>query len=91
MLCLSGFELHSRWVPLNDVKLETSKKFGLDKTGTTCPVRKKMLKTGRTFALVFLSKSSNPLNLFLFLEKKNSLNLLQKITNRKIGRGSTPF
>ena len=42
MLCLSGFELHSRWVPLNDVKLETSKKFGLDKTGTTCPVRKKI-------------------------------------------------
>ena len=70
MLCLSGFELHSRWVPLNDVKLETSKKFGLDKTGTTCPVRKKKLITGRTFALVFLSKSSSPLNLFLFLEKK---------------------
>ena len=70
MLCLSGFELHSRWVPLNDVKLETSKKFGLDKTGTTCPVRKKKLITGRTFPLVFLSKSSSPLNLFLFLEKK---------------------
>ena len=91
MLCLSGFELHSRWVPLNDVKLETSKKFGLDKTGTTCPVRKKKLITGRTFALVFLSKSSSPLNLFLFLEKKNSPNLSQKITNRKIRRGSTPF
>ena len=90
MLCLSGFELHSRWVPLNDVKLETSKKFGLDKTGTTCPVRKKKI-TGRTFALVFLSKSSSPLNLFLFLEKKNSPNLSQKITNRKIRRGSTPF
>ena len=70
MPCLSGFELHSHWVPLNNVKLETSKKFGLDKTETTCPVRKKMLKTGRTFALVFLSKSSNPLNFFLFLGKK---------------------
>ena len=41
MPCLSGFELHSHWVPLNNVKLETSKKFGLDKTGTTCPVKKK--------------------------------------------------
>ena len=60
MLCLSGFELHSRWVPLNDVKLETSKKFGLDKTGTTCPVRKKKMNNRANLCFSFLIEIIKP-------------------------------